>query len=524
MRIFTLLSLSIFILNGYSQTNRFVNYGNLSQLRQAQDDSYVGVDSTNRLVKLDHDFNLIWAIGPIDDKIDDVHIEPDGDIYVLSKSGNEARLTELDLNGTTTNRTTIAFDSFTAGAFERTPNGFVFLFHAVNAEVSSSGSLILLKTDFSFSTEWVKAIDPKNNGWSNYQIEANADTVTLMALTGYADTMINIMARFLDNGDLIWARHHGTNCSSFHHFTQLPTGEFVIVGEDLNTDNELARITVMSNTGDVLSTKEKHFSDSDWGSDAMRVVALSDGRYVISNTYVEGSGTGFAACLIYFDNHKPDGFWNYVPINIVDDNYYLQAWSADSNDQILITGNTYSFSIDSTESTMGRMTWKSEACGIGFLSASVFSYKLDTSEIYDLAPYSISNITWSSIAGTIPAATYSNTFFCENSATDSGPVETGDHLYGSPTTSCPMTFLSGELNSNLLSDNFVIYPNPSNGIIRVNLNGDFDLQIFEVSGRLVFSETNLNGALDVSHLSPGVYLVKIQTENLEWKCVRLVIE
>lgn len=73
-------------------------------------------------------------------------------------------------------------------------------------------------------------------------------------------------------------------------------------------------------------------------------------------------------------------------------------------------------------------------------------------------------------------------------------------------------------------DAFVVYPNPSKGILNIrftNSNENYDIMIYDTSGRLAFSQLNntLNagkiGTFNLTHLMTGDYLIKIKTKNIE---------
>ncbi|MCC3217866.1 M12 family metallo-peptidase [Chryseobacterium sp. X308] len=73
-------------------------------------------------------------------------------------------------------------------------------------------------------------------------------------------------------------------------------------------------------------------------------------------------------------------------------------------------------------------------------------------------------------------------------------------------------------------DVFVVYPNPSKGLLNVkftNSNEVYDITVYDVSGKLVFTQTNnkLNhdktGTFDLSHLVQGDYLIRVKSKNLE---------
>ncbi|MGG1923934.1 reprolysin-like metallopeptidase [Chryseobacterium sp. NRRL B-14798] len=73
-------------------------------------------------------------------------------------------------------------------------------------------------------------------------------------------------------------------------------------------------------------------------------------------------------------------------------------------------------------------------------------------------------------------------------------------------------------------DVFVVYPNPSKGLLNVkftNSNEVYDITVYDVSGKLVFTQANnkLNydktGTFDLSHLVQGDYMIKVKSKNLE---------
>jgi hypothetical protein len=80
-------------------------------------------------------------------------------------------------------------------------------------------------------------------------------------------------------------------------------------------------------------------------------------------------------------------------------------------------------------------------------------------------------------------------------------------------------------NSDFTSANFSIFPNPvTNGIVNINSNSAdaMQVQVYDVLGKMVKSETLSNNTLDVSNLNTGLYIVKI-TQNQNSVTKKLVI-
>ncbi|SDB64532.1 Por secretion system C-terminal sorting domain-containing protein [Flavobacteriaceae bacterium MAR_2010_188] len=64
-------------------------------------------------------------------------------------------------------------------------------------------------------------------------------------------------------------------------------------------------------------------------------------------------------------------------------------------------------------------------------------------------------------------------------------------------------------------ENLIIYPNPATQgkiYITSKLNKPKEVEIFDVLGKKIISTSLLNKTLDVSSLSPGVYILKIKEE------------
>jgi Secretion system C-terminal sorting domain/SprB repeat len=66
---------------------------------------------------------------------------------------------------------------------------------------------------------------------------------------------------------------------------------------------------------------------------------------------------------------------------------------------------------------------------------------------------------------------------------------------------------------------FEVYPNPSEGLFKIDMGefNTYDLRIFDISGKVVYSETinSQNALVDISHLESGAYLIKIKSNEGE---------
>lgn len=60
-----------------------------------------------------------------------------------------------------------------------------------------------------------------------------------------------------------------------------------------------------------------------------------------------------------------------------------------------------------------------------------------------------------------------------------------------------------------------IYPNPAKNIVNIESTNNFDLQVFDIVGNLIFSKKNLSGnsEIDISKIKRGAYIFKITRKS-----------
>ena len=61
-----------------------------------------------------------------------------------------------------------------------------------------------------------------------------------------------------------------------------------------------------------------------------------------------------------------------------------------------------------------------------------------------------------------------------------------------------------------------LYPNPSTGIVKITTENIVKVQVVDVLGKVVYINNSIsnNTNIDLSNLQKGVYLVKINGENI----------
>jgi len=75
-------------------------------------------------------------------------------------------------------------------------------------------------------------------------------------------------------------------------------------------------------------------------------------------------------------------------------------------------------------------------------------------------------------------------------------------------------------SDDIFSNSFSVYPNPASEVVVIQSNevfSDFEITLYDMNGRLLYSETNAANSnrlqLDVSELSSGMYLLRINSEE-----------
>jgi hypothetical protein len=66
--------------------------------------------------------------------------------------------------------------------------------------------------------------------------------------------------------------------------------------------------------------------------------------------------------------------------------------------------------------------------------------------------------------------------------------------------------------SDLEKDNLHIYPNPVNGILNVNTSSPCEMEILDISGRVILSKPLISGKnqINIENQNPGLYYLRLK--------------
>ncbi len=151
-----------------------------------------------------------------------------------------------------------------------------------------------------------------------------------------------------------------------------------------------------------------------------------------------------------------------------------------------------------------KMAWVDDACSIDhriqYKKSTVATYT--TKVVYD--SLGIPNTT---ITGLTPNTSYQ--YRVRTDCNASGTFNSGYTAIG--TFATPLRL--GHSNNHLLS----VYPNPSEGVVSINYNGDYSLRIFNLLGEVVYSNevrgNNESLTIDLSNLNNGIYMVNVTSDE-----------
>ncbi|MFT7614737.1 MAG: PKD repeat protein [Parvicellaceae bacterium] len=169
----------------------------------------------------------------------------------------------------------------------------------------------------------------------------------------------------------------------------------------------------------------------------------------------------------------------------------------------------------------------SNVCGTDSTCSIVSACELPSANFIQTSGSLTASFTDSS---TGPGITYSWDLGDGNTDTVSNPVHTysADGSYtvclivsnscGADTLCDVITVISTSINE-LINNSVKVYPNPTENLLNVNFlsfdNGQYSIEILDLSGRLIFKEISLEAfaSLNVSKLASGSYLYRVSNET-----------
>jgi hypothetical protein len=172
-------------------------------------------------------------------------------------------------------------------------------------------------------------------------------------------------------------------------------------------------------------------------------------------------------------------------------------------------GGDYTVGISSSTST-AQAIWGTDLT-FGVTYRAIVRYNQDTGTAQLWIDAASSGDT--SISGTADGATAIESFALRQSDSNENETVTVDNLR------LATTFSGATLSTNdFNTKKFSVYPNPTvNGVVNIVSSnssvGNLNIAVYDVLGKLVINTKMNSSILDVSHLTPGVYVMNITQGN-----------
>lgn len=143
---------------------------------------------------------------------------------------------------------------------------------------------------------------------------------------------------------------------------------------------------------------------------------------------------------------------------------------------------------------------------------------------------------WSGQSGIIPTnVTYNNTY--STTLTHTLPVDQNENKIelvallinnsnGEITNAYKIDLDTSALSStNFVKKSVKVYPNPSTSIFNFEVDGIFDINIVDITGKTVYTKNKLfnNAKINLSNLNKGIYFAKVSNNNSE-QTLKLVVK
>jgi len=359
----------------------------------------------------------------------------------------------------------------TAYSIEKTfDNGFIITGWTKNTDGKTN--VYLLKTDALGNMIWSKSIGNDSDDESAWSVKETNDHGYITA--GVYNNYDVYVVRADLNGDTIWTKRYGGNDQDAGYAITLTNDDgFIVTGVSNSFDSFHAIYVFKANfNGDILWSNTYQCSNNFINSGS-EILQTNDNGFIITGRTSESFTSQSKPFLLKIDSVgnqtwlKTYSYEDATSYSVIEtnDNGFILCGGSRINDQ----NDAFILKTDSNGDSLWTMTF-------GGTSNDYFSSAQEIS------------------GNNLLFAGYTSSFGAEDH--DIYLVKLG---INSNNTS---------LKEAYIKDNFLCYPNPTNGRIYIKETNVEDVFVFDVYGRLIFSG---NQEIDLSNYSDGIYFVKIRT-------------
>ena len=77
----------------------------------------------------------------------------------------------------------------------------------------------------------------------------------------------------------------------------------------------------------------------------------------------------------------------------------------------------------------------------------------------------------------------------------------------------PLLVFKVDVEEVVEDNNVTVYPNPTTGIVNIDVDTRFDAVIYNYQGQMVMKLNDKDGQIDITNLTSGMYLIEIRTDE-----------
>jgi len=498
----------------------YPNIFQFSSIEQTSDGGYilVGRDDSphSYLLKLDSNGNAIWnkKFGDNDTlqiTLASIHQTSDGGyiavgtifLKTFTPFTDSSRVYLVKTNATGDTLWTKCYIGFkgssfnVAGSVKQTSDGGYIIAGATVNQISGVESAYIIKVDANGNLLWSKTISTlitnSYTTFSDFQI-TNDGGYILTGIGGYSSIYGIPGGMFIvklnSSGDTLWTREFLQ--SSFNSFPfgssviQTIDGGYMLLGNSDYSHNLIGQspLIKLNSSGDTSWTKSFGFI---YGRGYLNTVRqTSDGGYIIGGWIEQDTNMNLGSySLLIKTNGSGDTLWTKIygkndSVNFSSVNTYNMTQTSDGG--TVLVGLTYNFG-------KGAFIIKSDSLG-------------NTTCNVGHAIFSIMKLPFSVYSGTI---------------IDTGSIESCIPVTISSvdTSSIDPCLFTGDINEVHIENNFLIYPNPAENNLIIDIAIRATIEISNIEGQIIkrLQTKDTKTDIDISGFSSGVYIIIATTDK-----------
>ena len=181
-------------------------------------------------------------------------------------------------------------------------------------------------------------------------------------------------------------------------------------------------------------------------------------------------------------------------------------------------GETYTINVDVSDASSSKFGFQAIAVDASDMASGTFAtssgletYSAGGNTYIQQSSSSTSgsfSFDWTAPSGDVGAIT----FYAAGNAANGDRRDDGDNIY---TNTLEISAATATGFENTTRDELSIFPNPSDGDFRLDIGSLTidNLQIFSLSGQLMYSESNITSDVVINDLPVGFYLLKANTST-----------